>query len=130
MSKGQPSPLTVRISDDLRAEIDAAAERAGMTRNAWVVCALRQVLGSPRGEDGDGASPTPHEVAAPKPSAGRRLSSVDGPPLPKHARVVEVNAFQTEGVDTNTGESIPGTVHGMRSRTVATLQRLGYEVIE
>ena len=44
MRKPQSPPLTVRISGDLRAQIDAAAERAGTTRNAWVVGALRRAL--------------------------------------------------------------------------------------
>lgn len=92
-----------------------------MTRNAWVVWALRQAV---HGET------TPKVTASKAPPAGRRLSSVDGPPPPKRAHVVEVNAFQTEGVDADTGESIPGTVFGMRSHTVGALQRLGYDVIE
>jgi hypothetical protein len=104
--------MTVRVTDDLRAQIDEAAKRAHLTRNAWVVGALRRALSD--------------EPATPK----RHLSVVNDGPQRKRARVVEVNAFDTEGVDALTGEPIPGTIYGMHTRTVRALQSLGYEVVE
>jgi hypothetical protein len=65
VSRRQPPPLTVRISGNLRAQIDAAAQRAGMSRNGWVVWALGQAVNgepaSPVGETESGP-PVPHDV--------------------------------------------------------------------
>jgi uncharacterized protein (DUF1778 family) len=49
--------ISLRLSDALKAEIDAAAERDGVSVNTWLVraasVALRSPVGTPRGGGGD-----------------------------------------------------------------------------
>jgi predicted HicB family RNase H-like nuclease len=42
-------PVSMAAPDDLRERMDAAAERTGLSRNAWIVNALQAALSQPRG---------------------------------------------------------------------------------
>ena len=114
MSKGQSPPLTVRISDDLRARIDEAADSAGVSRNAWIVWALRRALG---------------EAAAP---LERQPLDVEGVPAaevlgPKQVRVVtDRQRFWLVGA--------MGPVPGIQALTEDSVRRVarrkGFEVVD
>jgi HicB family len=109
MSKGQGSPLTVRLPGGLRAQIDEAAEESGLSRNAWIVRVLERALT-------DGAGPPP------KPDGARSTPGLG----PKQVRVESDGArFWLVGVKGRVPEIEAPTEASVRR----VAQREGYEVV-
>jgi hypothetical protein len=61
----KPNPLAVRLTPELRDEVTAAATLAGMSRNAWIVAAIRHALAPPPRQAGADLSQYPAPVRAP-----------------------------------------------------------------
>jgi HicB family len=110
VSEGQSPPLTVRLSDDLRARIDEQAQRLGVSRNAWIVQTLLTRL----------------ERVAP---ASRRVVKRPSPPRTR-ARIMPTGSYAFRAVDVATGDTIEGTVRSMRHAAEDEARRLGYEVVD
>lgn len=127
----------MRISGDLRAQIDAAAERAGTTRNAWVVGALRRALpeevqpASPLGEEAIPPEPVDVEgwTDGKPPPTSERPFNVEGSTA-RQARIEQTGFYGHRAVDVATGDTIDGTARNMRHAAESEARRLGYEVVD
>jgi hypothetical protein len=129
--------MTVRVTDDLRAQIDEAAKRAHLTRNAWVVGALRRALpdeaepASPMGEEESGRPPVPLDVEGwtdGKPTS-EPPSNVVGATA-RQARIEQTGSYGYRAVDVAIGDTIEGTARNMRHATTDAARAAGYEVVE
>jgi hypothetical protein len=135
MRRPQAPPLTVRVTDDLRAQIDEAAKRAHLTRNAWVVGALRRALpdeaqpASPMGEEATPPEPLDVEGWTDGKPTGERPSDVEGPAV-RQARIEQTGSYGYRAIDVTTGNTIEGTVRNMRHAAEAEARRLGYELVD
>ena len=71
------SPFSIRLPDGMLAEVEKAAEKMGMTRNAFIVFALRESMSVEAVVAGPSA-PVPERAATKYPGEGRQRSGKTG----------------------------------------------------